>query len=76
MSKAKKVVAKKVAAKAVVAVGGIANEDVSAFVGKSAKIRFYLSKGYKRAEIANYMEIRYQHVRNVEVTLLKKDMAK
>jgi hypothetical protein len=54
----------------------IENEDVSLYPTKSAKIRYYLSKGYKRSEIAKHMNIRYQHVRNVEVTLLKKDMNK
>lgn len=52
----------------------ITKEDVSSLVGKSAKIRYYISKGYSRSEISNHMGIRYQHVRNVEVTLLKKDM--
>lgn len=52
----------------------ISKEDVSGLVGKSAQIRFYISKGYSRSVIAEHMGIRYQHVRNVEVTLLKKDM--
>lgn len=55
---------------------GIANEDVSSLKGKSAMIRYYLAKGYSRKEIANHLNIRYQHVRNVEVTLLKRDIAK
>lgn len=53
---------------------GIAHEDVSQLQGKSAKVRYYLSKGYGRKEIAEQLGILYQHVRNVEVTLLKKDM--
>ena len=57
-------------------VEGIAAEDVTAYTTKSAKIRFYLSKGYARKEIANHLGIKYQHVRNVEVTLLKKDIKK
>ena len=68
--------AKKQTKSEVVVIEGIANEDVSQLQGKSSKIRFYLSKGYKRAEIANHLGIRYQHVRNVEVTLLKKDITK
>lgn len=55
---------------------GIASEDVSSLKGKSAMIRFYLAKGYERKEIANHLGIRYQHVRNVEVTLLKRDITK
>ena len=34
---------------------------------KSAKIRTLLGAGYKRADIARFLDIRYQHVRNVEV---------
>lgn len=54
----------------------IARENVSKLEGKSAKIRFYLSKGYGRNVIAKHLGIRYQHVRNVEVTLLKRDIKK
>lgn len=57
-------------------VSSIAKEDVSHLSGKSAKIRHYLSKGYARNVIAAHLGIRYQHVRNVEVTLLKKDLKK
>lgn len=32
---------------------------------KSAKIRRLAAAGYKRADIARYLDIRYQHVRNV-----------
>lgn len=35
---------------------------------KSAKIRALHELGAKRAEIANYLHIRYQHVRNVLVS--------
>lgn len=38
---------------------------------KSAVIRYLASKGYKRADIARYMNIRYQHVRNVLTQPLK-----
>lgn len=54
----------------------IAKVDVSAYPTKSAKIRFYLSKGFERKVIAQHLDIKYQHVRNVEVTLLKKDIKK
>lgn len=39
---------------------------------KSAKIRALNAKGASRSEIANYLGIRYQHVRNVLVTPLKR----
>lgn len=48
--------------------------EMDALNGKSAKIRYLTSKGLSRSEIANMLGIRYQHVRNVQVTLLKKDM--
>ena len=39
---------------------------------KSARIRAMSSDGVSRADIARALEIRYQHVRNVLVTPLKK----
>lgn len=39
---------------------------------KSAKIRALAAKDYSRSEIAKFMGIRYQHVRNVLVTPLKR----
>lgn len=42
------------------------------FTTKSARIRFLNSLGYSRADIARHMNIRYQHVRNVLITPLKK----
>lgn len=48
--------------------------ELNELKGKSAKIRYLTSKGLSRSEIANMLGIRYQHVRNVQVTLLKKDM--
>ncbi len=38
---------------------------------KSAKIRFLNSQDWSRGQIARYMEIRYQHVRNVLITPVK-----
>ncbi|MEQ8281283.1 MAG: AbrB/MazE/SpoVT family DNA-binding domain-containing protein [Parvibaculum sp.] len=40
---------------------------------KSAKIRALGSAGFKRTEIARFLNIRYQHVRNVEVQASTKD---
>ena len=40
---------------------------------KSAKIRFLYKEGFSRSEIANILNIRYQHVRNVLITPLKRD---
>lgn len=39
---------------------------------KSSKIRALNSKGHKRADIARFLDIRYQHVRNVLTQPLKK----
>ena len=39
---------------------------------KSSKIRALNSKGHKRADIARFLDIRYQHVRNVLVQKMKK----
>jgi hypothetical protein len=44
--------------------------------GKSAKIRYMDSIGMDRKAIAAKLAIRYQHVRNVLVTQLKKDIVK
>lgn len=38
----------------------------------STKIRKLLGSGLKRAEVAKVLGVRYQHVRNVELTPLKK----
>lgn len=38
----------------------------------SSKIRYLAGQGKSRAEIAKILNIRYQHVRNVLVTPLKK----
>ena len=42
------------------------------FVTKSAVIRHLDSQGVKRGEIAKLLDIKYQHVRNVLITPLKK----
>jgi len=42
---------------------------------KSAKIRAMTADGLTRSEIAKALDIRYQHVRNVQLTPLKKDLA-
>lgn len=39
---------------------------------KSAKIRALFAEGLTRSQIANYLGIRYQHVRNVLVAPMKK----
>ncbi len=46
--------------------------DLSKFETKSAKIRYLNSVGKTRSEIAKILEIRYQHVRNVLITPLKR----
>ncbi len=40
---------------------------------KSAKIRSLDRAGYPRADIARFLEIRYQHVRNVAVSAARKE---
>lgn len=53
-------------------------QQVAAFpsdMSKSAKIRLLLSEGHSRAIIAKALGILYQHVRNVEITPLKKGQA-
>lgn len=42
---------------------------------KSAVIRYLDGEGYNRSAIANFLGIRYQHVRNVLVTPLKRTSA-
>lgn len=42
------------------------------FPTTSGKIRYLDSVGYKRSEIEVILNIRYQHVRNVLITPLKK----
>lgn len=39
---------------------------------KSAAIRYLLSTGKSRGYVAKFLDIRYQHVRNVDITPLKK----
>lgn len=38
----------------------------------SSKIRALLAEGKSRSEVAKILGIRYQHVRNVEITPIKK----
>lgn len=46
--------------------------DLSAYKTKSEAIRALAAQGKSRGEIAKLLNIRYQHVRNVLVTPLKK----
>jgi hypothetical protein len=47
-------------------------EIVNLFTSKSQAIRYLLSKGYDRSTVAKMLNIRYQHVRNVELQVTKK----
>lgn len=47
-------------------------DQIAKLATKSAKIRFLSATGMKRGEIAKMLNIRYQHVRNVLITPLKK----
>lgn len=51
--------------------GRIVPEGYDALPTKSAKIRVLNKEGWTRSEIARFMDIRYQHVRNVLITPIK-----
>jgi len=51
-------------------------EDLSGFKTTSAKIRHLTAQGKSRSDIAKVLGVRYQHVRNVQLQVLKKDGAK
>ena len=46
--------------------------DLTKYASKSAAIRDLASKGMSRSDIAKTIDIRYQHVRNVLETPLKR----
>lgn len=46
------------------------NKLVQGLETKSAKIRALNAAGYSRSEIAKFLGVRYQHVRNVLITPL------
>ena len=46
--------------------------DLSSFTTTSSKIRYLASLNKTRSEIAKMLNIRYQHVRNVLITPIKK----
>lgn len=48
------------------------DELMTQYKTKSSVIRFLSTEGMKRSEIAKFMNIRYQHVRNVLTQPLKK----
>lgn len=45
-------------------------------MNKSQAIRYLTAEGWKRGRIAKALNIRYQHVRNVQLQQLKKDVEK
>lgn len=45
---------------------------LGALPSKSAKIRYLTGQGMKRGRIAKILDIRYQHVRNVQITPVKR----
>lgn len=49
------------------------DKELNSLPTKSSKIRFLLSKGLTRSAVAKKLNIRYQHVRNVEITPIKKE---
>lgn len=44
---------------------------LNALTTTSGKIRYLTSLDWKRGDIARYLGIRYQHVRNVQITPVK-----
>lgn len=46
--------------------------DITSLPTTSAKIRYLLANGSSRASVAKQLNIRYQHVRNVEQMPIKK----
>ncbi len=45
--------------------------NVESFSTKSAKIRYLTNLDWTRSEISKYLNILYQHVRNVQITPVK-----
>lgn len=50
-------------------------KEVSEMSTVSAKIRYLDKIGMTRSQIAKYLDKRYQHVRNVLITPIKKEKA-
>lgn len=48
------------------------DKELDTMTTKSAKIRFLLSKNWTRSQVAKKLGVIYQHVRNVEITPVKK----
>lgn len=51
-------------------------KEVSEMSTVSAKIRYLDQIGMTRSQIAKYLDKRYQHVRNVLITPIKKEKGK
>lgn len=64
MANAKKVATELVAAKNL--------EAFNALTTTASKVRYLLADGKSRGDIARFLGIRYQWVRNIEITPLKK----
>lgn len=54
------------------------SKEEEAYISKlestSMKIRYLAYKNYSRSEIANILNKRYQHIRNVLITPIKKEV--
>ena len=50
----------------------IESMNLAGLTTKSSQIRFLASEGMSRGDISRLLEIRYQHVRNVLITPIKK----
>lgn len=49
-------------------------QQMSKLESTSMKIRFLAYKGFSRSEIAKILNKRYQHIRNVLITPIKKEV--
>ena len=61
---------KKLEAKALVSKADEA--EYSALTSTAARVRWLTAKGHSRGDIARFLDIKYQWVRNVQITPLKK----
>ena len=52
----------------------VVEETLKTLTTTSAKIRYLTSQNYTRSKIAKMLNIRYQHVRNVQLQPLKKSV--
>ena len=52
----------------------VERKKLDSLESKSMKIRYLAYKNFSRSEIAKILNLRYQHVRNVLITPIKKEV--